>query len=364
MPRDYEFSSQDYAQMHYFYGYACGNASLAARMFRDYLQRRGGRQPETYPDHRAILRVHRAYEEGRNPANTNRSRTIRADPGRIDIVLEEVARDPSTSTRAISRRTGIPHVSVHRILRVERIHPYHIRKVQDLLPTDYQRRVDFCQEMLRRDAEDTNFFDKILWTDESKFTRSGIFNMHNYHSYARINPHQIRRQSFQTQFSVNLWAGILNRKLIGPFELPDTLNGERYLNFIQQDLPMLLGDVSILLRTQMFYQMDGAPCHFARAVRQELNQNYAGRWIGRGGPIVWPPRSPDLNPLDFFIWGFYKELVYCAEYQNIEELRSKLSEAQNEIRSQQDAFTNLRRNFLRRCRMCIAVGGRHFEHLL
>jgi hypothetical protein len=35
-----------------------------------------------------------------------------------------------------------------------------------------------------------------------------------------------------------------------------------------------------------------------------------GRWIGRGGPIAWPPRSPDLTPLDIFLWGYVKNTVY------------------------------------------------------
>jgi hypothetical protein len=30
-----------------------------------------------------------------------------------------------------------------------------------------------------------------------------------------------------------------------------------------------------------------------------LNEDYEGRWIGRGGPMAWPPQSPDLNSLHF-----------------------------------------------------------------
>ena len=26
---------------------------------------------------------------------------------------------------------------------------------------------------------------------------------------------------------------------------------------------------------------------------------FPGRWIGRGGPVPWPARSPDLNPLHY-----------------------------------------------------------------
>ena len=49
------------------------------------------------------------------------------------------------------------------------------------------------------------------------------------------------------------------------------------------------------------YQQDGAPPHYALEVRNFLNDNFPGQWIGRGSEtIAWPPRSPDLTPLDFF----------------------------------------------------------------
>jgi hypothetical protein len=62
----------------------------------------------------------------------------------------------------------------------------------------------------------------------------------------------------------------------------------------------------------MWYMHDGAPSYFSRAVRDVLNNIYHGRWIGWGGPTAWPPRYPDLNPLDFYLWGHPKTLVYAA----------------------------------------------------
>ena len=38
------------------------------------------------------------------------------------------------------------------------------------------------------------------------------------------------------------------------------------------------------------------------------------RWIGRGGTINWPPRSPDLTPLDFCLWGLMKSEVYRKKW--------------------------------------------------
>ena len=60
----------------------------------------------------------------------------------------------------------------------------------------------------------------------------------------------------------------------------------------------------------MWYQQDGAPPHFARCVRNLLTEKFHHQWIGRGGPIEWPARSPDLTPLDFYLWGHVKSIVY------------------------------------------------------
>ncbi|GFU90574.1 uncharacterized protein TNCV_4051561 [Trichonephila clavipes] len=49
----------------------------------------------------------------------------------------------------------------------------------------------------------------------------------------------------------------------------------------------------------MWFQHDGAPAHFRADVRSALDTAYPKRWIGRGGPVNWPARSPDLSCLDF-----------------------------------------------------------------
>jgi hypothetical protein len=49
--------------------------------------------------------------------------------------------------------------------------------------------------------------------------------------------------------------------------------------------------------------------HFDREVTAYLNQRYENRCIGRIGPIPWPPRSPDLTPLDFILLGLMKKMT-------------------------------------------------------
>ena len=97
--------------------------------------------------------------------------------------------------------------------------------------------------------------------------------------------------------------------LIGPVILDDHMKGQNYLDFLQNELPKQLEDVTLATRIAMYFQHDGAPSHYTRLVLQHLNETFPNRWIGRGSTINWPPRSPDLTPLDFCLWGLMKNEV-------------------------------------------------------
>ena len=77
----------------------------------------------------------------------------------------------------------------------------------------------------------------------------------------------------------------------------------------------------------IIFQQDGAPPHWGLHVRQFLNQTFPDRWIGRDGPIPWPPRSPDITPLDFFLWGYVKDIMYRTKIQDITDLKQRICNA-------------------------------------
>jgi hypothetical protein len=97
--------------------------------------------------------------------------------------------------------------------------------------------------------------------------------------------------------------------LVSPRVLEQRLTGNLYRDFLLHDLPKLLEDVPLAVRARMWHMHDGAPAHFSCAVRDVINNTHHDRWIGRGGPTAWPPCSPDLNHLDFYLWGHQKSLV-------------------------------------------------------
>ena len=53
----------------------------------------------------------------------------------------------------------------------------------------------------------------------------------------------------------------------------------------------------------IIFQQDGAPPHWGLDIRRFLDAAFTDSWIGRDGPTPWPPRPPDITPLDFFLWG-------------------------------------------------------------
>lgn len=228
---------------------------------------------------------------------------------------------------------------------------------------DYARRMNFCRSILHKDVDDPTFLKRILWTDESHFTREGINNLHNLHHWSTDNPHKKRVLSFQRKFSVNVWAGVIGRNIIGPHFLPDILNGENYLEFLTDVLPDMLSEV---LNDDMpiVFQHDGCPAHFRLGVRELLNHTFPESWIGRGGPTEWPARSPDLTPLDFYVWGRAKELVYNQEQINTkEELIQRINNAFVIIK--EEMRLNLTTTEIRkRYRACIRNRGQQFEQNL
>ena len=78
---------------------------------------------------------------------------------------------------------------------------------------------------------------------------------------------------------------------------------------------------------QVIFQQNNAPPHWVREVCQFLNETFPDRWIGGDDPISWPPRSPDITPLDFFLWGYVKDIVYPTKVRDINDLQHRIIQA-------------------------------------
>jgi len=117
-------------------------------------------------------------------------------------------------------------------------------------------------------------------------------------------------------------------------------------------------------RIAMYFQHDGAPSHYIRHVMQHLNDTFPNRWIGRGSTINWPPRSPDLTPLDLCLWGSMKSEVYRKKVDTRDELLVNILDVIACIKERQDALRRTSRHVFTRVAKVIDVDGGIFEHLL
>jgi hypothetical protein len=99
--------------------------------------------------------------------------------------------------------------------------------------------------------------------------------------------------------------------------IPNRLIAQNYIAFFESSMPDLLVHVSLIIRGELHFMQDGASSHFSLAVCRYLNRKFPGRWAGAGGPVAWSPRSPDLNPLDFYLWGHSKSSVYLSPVDDV-----------------------------------------------
>ncbi|GFT03378.1 putative DD41D transposase [Trichonephila clavipes] len=72
----------------------------------------------------------------------------------------------------------------------------------------------------------------------------------------------------------------------------------------------------------------------ARATIDLLKDTFGDRLISRFGPVNWPPRSCDLTPPDYFLWGYVKSLVYADKPQTLDHLEDNIRRVIADIRPQ------------------------------
>ena len=114
--------------------------------------------------------------------------------------------------------------------------------------------------------------------------------------------------------------------------------------------------------------MTPPPPHVTLPVRRYLTETFGNQWIGRFGPQPWPARSPDLTPLDFFLWGYVKDRVFVTECNTAAEMRVRIVNVFASLREEciQDPsfMPRVHAETLRRAQICERVGGGHFEPYL
>ncbi|CAH1962521.1 unnamed protein product [Acanthoscelides obtectus] len=246
------------------------------------------------PYERYFLRLYRKFRGNENVFAKTRAKKefIISEATEIAVIgYFEAYRENSIAD--ILKDSNFSYGTVQRILKKYKFIPYKYRPVQTLLAGDPERRLVFCHWYL-------------------SFCRQ---NVNNFQNLLLVHP-----RGPQVRFSFNVWCGIIGSKIVGPFFYEGTLTGERYVEFMSEILTNFLDELDLISRHHLHFQQDGAPAHTSRGTYHFLSTTFNDQ-------------SPDLNPLDYFLWGYLKNQIYKRRYDNLDALKTAVREKITQIDS-------------------------------
>lgn len=261
------------------------------------------------------------------------------------------------SAHQIAKATGHPYATVRKILKTKlHNHPYHLKCLHELRPLDYEARVNFANWFLNN-CEGSSLWERTLWTDEAHFYLDGFVCTKHCVIWARENPHCYRTKPLH-QRKVTVWCGFTNSRILPPAFVPEgqTVNTDVYLDILRNHmLPNLPRNHGLV------FMQDGAPAHTSNATKEFLKETFGEQnIISRGCPINWPSRSPDLNPCDFFLWGYLKHRVFRNNPQTLDQLKNTIEHEITEI--SRDLLDKTVDSLFDRLMLIISENGAHIEH--
>ena len=279
------------------------------------------------------------------------------------ICSQEDAPGTSKSTRQIAGEMGISATSIRNIAKVDLgLFSFRRMPVQVINEATRLKRLTRCKQLLRRLTVKKQ--KNVFFSDEKLFYVSPPVNSQNDRVWSAgrkrdINPQRLLVQRAKFSASVMVSAGVC---CVGKGSLhfvaeKAKINAEYYTNNL---LPKLIEDCNSLVPNDFIFQQDGAPAHTSHLAQDWLMQKTPD-FIKKD---EWPPNSPDLNPLDYHVWGamLEKYQAHTPKPKNKTELKTVLQGIWNDL--PQEPIDRAILSFRTRLQACIKALGGHFEHLL
>ena len=277
------------------------------------------------------------------------------------VLSQEDMPQSHRTQRQIAREIGISQSSVRRIVKSDlNLKCLKKRRAQELTEANKQARFQRSGQLLR--LYPASLVNYIWFTDEKLFTVAAPSNSQNDRFYAPVGTRKrdvpanrlLRtRPTFSKSLMVSVGVSALGRTNIHFIEPGVKINGKYYRDVLL--MQGLLPDIREI--TEYFiFQQDGAPAHRARET-VELLQAETPDFIP---PTLWPPNSPDLNPVDYKIWSVMEEKVYRYRIHDVNELRRRIVDAWDEM--DQRVIDESVKQWRKRLRACVDGQGGHFEY--
>ncbi|GFX59045.1 retrovirus-related Pol polyprotein from transposon 17.6 [Trichonephila clavipes] len=211
-----------------------------------------------------------------------------------------------------------------------------IQLVLAIHQNDHQARRRFVEWAQNEIAIVPDFHKRNLFSDEAHFWLNGYVYKENCRIWRVANP-QVYVETPLNPEKLTAWCALWAGGIIGPYFFKNdeghnvTVNGDRYRAMITNFFIPELNNHDV---QELGFQQNGGTCHTARATIDLLKDTFGDRLISRFGPVNWPPRSCDLTPLDYFLWGYVKSLVYADKPQTLDHLEDNIRRVIADIRPQ------------------------------
>ena len=229
-----------------------------------------------------------------------------------------------------------------------------------------RKRVSMCQWFCDKIDDVPDFLDNVWFSDEAHFLLSGHVNSKN-NSFWGSTPPEFCLQRPLHSVKCTAWVAISKHGVIGPFWFEDdneqsvTINTERYVQVLGK-FWTALGRRRGVVRALQWFQQDGATPHTSNESLAWLRLRFPDRLISRRCDPEWSPHSPDLNPPDFYLWGYLKDRVFDNNPQTIPDLKAAITAAIKAI--PREECGRVIEKFARRIQVCLQRWGANLEHIL
>lgn len=214
--------------------------------------------------------------------------------------------------------------------------------------------------------EQFHSFNNILFSDEAHFHLNGAVNKQNCRYWSKEQP-KLKHQKPLHCARVTVWAAISAAGIIGPYFFEDArgravnVNSERYTLMLRQYLSAELQEFRGH-NSRTWFQQDGATCHTSNMSLEVVRELFPSKVISRRANIDWPPRSPDLSPPDYFLWGYLKSRVYVNNPRTTAQLKQNIRQEIAAI--PQETCRRVLENFRARLHECQRRDGGHLDDIV
>ena len=279
------------------------------------------------------------------------------------ICSQEDRPGTSKSTREIARAVGISEGSVRNIAKSDiGLSSFKRTPVQVINEATRQKRLTRSKSLLRRLTVQKS--KRVFFTDEKIFYISPPVNSQNNRLWCAgrkrdVDPKRllVERAKFSAHVMVSAGTSYAGKGRLHFVADKAKINADYYVNSL---LPQLIEDCEKLMPGSFIFQQDGAPAHTARQTQE---------WLALKCPEMinkdeWPPNSPDLNPLDYHVWGAMLHMYqkYTPKPTNKTELQAVLEKIWDDL--PQQSVEKAIMSFRKRLQMCVKADGGHIEQLI